>query len=190
MGVFFLASTGAGAEGFFDLVGDEDFGLTGSATAFGRTGICWSSVNRTCPLSGFGEAACRVCVAAKRTTSVNKHSRWPAIILELPWYTSVCGPSVCVYGTSYSPSGARLVFGETFCGPVDSCVRVCVMCTPADSIRRGPVSRSRMRFYIYIARRRRIRPPLLHAGRDLNLVGRATFGTDSPAAVPARVLIT
>jgi len=61
-------------------------------------------------------------------------------------------------------------------------VYVCVMCTPADSIRRGPVSRSRMRFYIYIARRRRIHPPLLHAGRDLNLVGRATFGTVSPAA--------
>lgn len=71
-----------------------------------------------------------------------------------------------------------------------TCVYVCVLCTPADSIRRGPVSRSRMRFYIYIARRRRIRPPLLHAGRDLNLVGRATFGIVSPAVVPARVLIT
>jgi len=76
---------------------------------------------------------------------------------------------------------------KRFAGPDDSCV----MCTPTDSIRRGPVSRSRMRFYIYIARRRPIRPPLLHAGRDLNLVGRATFGTVSPAAaVPARVLIT
>jgi len=93
-------------------------------------------------------------------------------------------PPVCLF---VGPSGARRVFGETFCGPDDSCL----MCTPTDSIRRGPVSRSRMRFYIYIARRRPIHPPLLHAGRDLNLVSRATFGTVSPvAAVPACVLIT
>lgn len=83
-GVFFLASTCAGADGFFDLVGDEDFGLAGLATVFGRTGMCWSSVNLTSPLSGFGAAACRVCVAARRTTNVNRHSRWPAIISELP----------------------------------------------------------------------------------------------------------
>lgn len=64
------------------------------------------------------------------------------------------------------------------------CVCVCVMCTPTDSIRRGPVSRSRMRFYIYIARRRRrIHPPLLWAGRDLNLV-RDVQRRVSPAVAP------
>lgn len=92
-GVFFLRSTycDVGVTGFLVLVGDggdDAFVLVGFAAAtLGRTGMCWSSANRTWPRQGFwtdcccGCCCCRVCAAHNRTTRADRHRRFRADIV-------------------------------------------------------------------------------------------------------------
>lgn len=85
--VFFLVSTGcAGADGFLVLFGDNDGldVLAGLSTALDRTGMCWSSANRTVPLLGLfwtSSVLCWwVCATANSTVRANRHTLRSAII--------------------------------------------------------------------------------------------------------------
>lgn len=171
-----MTSTGPGLAGFLDLVGDEDDDFVLIESVFGLIGMCWSSANRTSPLLGrLAEAADSACAAANRTTRASGYNRFAIILslVQLLRYARIegqrrlmvqsnCGHVCGSAGWSRCLAGRwAATAGRDSCAYNNNTI-------PADTIRCGPVSRSRMRFHIYIS----------HGGG----------GGDSPSAPPGRDL--